>query len=371
MPPSQGLNLLTPLSTDKLAPDDFNNWRLSSEPKAHIFPQRKRTLAFIDRGETMTNFLWAELAATGVVLALLLLAFQRRERVNVEDRRNKAPGRFIRLGDGITHVLDLGPRDGEVILLVPGATLGLWVWHDLPLMLSNAGYRVIAYDLYGRGMSDRPYTTYNADLFDRQIVDVLKALEVTKPVSLVGLAFGCPISANFVLRHPDAVRRVCFFGPDGFGVVMTGIAKLVQRRFIGDFLFRLIGNKALIARLAGYSTNKKVLTWLETSYTPDLALKGFKRSLLSSIRNMPIHDARGLYARVDQTGKPFLLIWGRDDHVTPIPPRFDPASVFPRADVHFMPRVGHLPHVDAPAATNEILLTFLRDDKALTAFAAK
>ncbi|MDO8421704.1 MAG: alpha/beta fold hydrolase [Parvibaculum sp.] len=319
----------------------------------------------------MTTFLWIELAAAGIMLALIWLAFQHRERAEVDSLRDKAPGRFVRLSDGVTHVLDLGPRDGEVVLLVPGATLGLWVWHDLPLTLSNAGYRVIAFDLYGRGLSDRPYTTYNADLFDRQIVDLLQELRVPQPVSLVGLAFGCPISANFVLRHPDAVKRVCFFGPDGFGVVMTGMAKLVQRRLIGDFLFRLIGNKALIARLPGYSTNKKVLTWLEANYTPDLDLKGFKRALLSSIRNMPIHDARDLYARVDQTGKPFMFIWGREDHVTPIPPRFDPAAIFPRANMHLLPRVGHLPHVDAPEATNERLLAFLRDDKAPVAFAAK
>lgn len=319
----------------------------------------------------MTTLQWAACALGGFLAALLWLAHVRRERMPVEDKRNTAPGRFLRLTDGITHLVDIGPRDGEVILLVPGATLGLWVWHDLPLMLSNAGYRVIAYDLFGRGYSDRPHTTYNADLFDRQIVDLLKMLYIKTPVTLLGLAFGCPISANFVLRHPKSVKRICFFGPDGFGVTMTRMAKFVQLRGIGDLLFRIIGNKALLARLDGYSSNKQVLNWLENNYAPDLALKGFKRALLSSVRNMPIHDARDLYARVDATGKPFMMIWGREDHVTPIPVRFDPASIFPHATLHLLPRVGHLPHVDAPSHTCEHLLDFLRQDSKSASLAAK
>lgn len=316
------------------------------------------------------NLLEATLWALGALAAcLFFLAYIYRERIAVADMRDKAPGRFQRLSNGVTHFTDSGPRGAEVVLLVPGATLGLWVWADLPERLVEAGYRVISFDLYGRGYSDRPNVPYNAELFDRQIADLLTALNVTTPINIIGLAFGCPISANFSLRHPEKVKRICFFGPDGFGVVMTRMARVVQTRYFGSFLFRLVGNKALIARLAGYSSRPEVLAWLRKNYEPDLQLKGFKRALLSSIRNMPIHDARHLYGKVDRLERQFMLIWGREDFVTPVPDNFDPSNIFPNAQIHLLADTGHLPHVDAKAETERLLFAFLRNGAAVAAAA--
>ncbi len=310
------------------------------------------------------------LAAFGVaiigVALLVLIAFERRERTPIAKAQAHAPGQLLTLSDGKTHYKDIGPKDGDVVLFVPGATLGLWVWGDHPEQLADAGYRVICYDLFGRGYSDRPHAEYDATLFERQITDLLDALKVQGPINIVALAFGCPISTTYALNHPGRIKRLCFFGPDGFGVTMSFGARLLQTKWIGRSLLNLIGNKVLLSRLGGYSSDPKVIQWLEKNYTPDLDLKGFKRALSSSVRNMPIHDASGIYKELDASPTEVGVLWGTQDDVTPIPPNFDPDDVFPHSSVRILDGVGHLPHIDAPDETKKFLFTFLQANEALT-----
>jgi pimeloyl-ACP methyl ester carboxylesterase len=55
-----------------------------------------------------------------------------------------------------THFQLTGPDSGDTVVLVPGATLPLAVWEPLAPSLVECGYRVIRYDLPGRGYSSAP-----------------------------------------------------------------------------------------------------------------------------------------------------------------------------------------------------------------------
>ncbi len=99
--------------------------------------------------------------AAGLFVLFLGLGYAARERLPMDRKaRAKAPGQFAELSVGKTHWLADGPDSGEVVVLVPGATLPLWIWRNLPEKLAAAGYRVIWYDLLGRGdrIGQRPPT---------------------------------------------------------------------------------------------------------------------------------------------------------------------------------------------------------------------
>src|SRR5205085_7525864 len=66
---------------------------------------------------------------------------------------------------------------------------------------------------YGRGWSDRPSARYDADFYDRQVVDLLTALGITGPVDVGGVSMGGPIAVTFAVRHPERTRRVLLFDP--------------------------------------------------------------------------------------------------------------------------------------------------------------
>src|SRR4029453_5740848 len=73
--------------------------------------------------------------------------------------------------------------------------------------------RVARYDYYGRGFSDRPNVRYTADLFDRQMLQLLDSLGWTGPVDIVGLSMGGPVTAEFTGRHPERVRSLTLADP--------------------------------------------------------------------------------------------------------------------------------------------------------------
>lgn len=297
--------------------------------------------------------------ASLALIGCLLLA--RRERLRMDEgARAGAPGRFIDLPGGRTHYIALGKLEGAPIVLVHGATLSLWVWGDLPQRLADSGYFVVAYDLFGRGFSDRPDARYDLDFHVAQLSDLLQRLEVKAPVNLIGLAFGCLIAGEFVNRRPEAVQSLAFIAPDGFGVVLRGAARWIGKPFVGRALLTLLGDKRLLDRLQTYSADQTLVAPLQERFAAELPYRGFKRAVSRSVGSMPIHDARDrLYPLTNERANRFAVVWGEADRVTPMPSSGVVNHVFSRATVLRVPKTGHLPHIERPAATFAFLRSFL------------
>ena len=107
-----------------------------------------------------------------------------------DSTRKSASGSFVALSDGVTHYELGGPRDGHSVVLVHGFSVPYFIFDSTFEFLVNAGFRVLRYDLIGRGFSDRPNVDYDIHLFVRQLKDLLDALEL-KQIDLVGLSMGC------------------------------------------------------------------------------------------------------------------------------------------------------------------------------------
>ncbi|OIJ95533.1 hypothetical protein BIV25_20570 [Streptomyces sp. MUSC 14] len=302
-------------------------------------------------------------ALVGAAVAMPVLLHRKRgETITMDARaRRDAPGSFVRLRRGTTHVMVDGPESGEPILFVHGATLSLWVWDGLFERLARAGYRTIRFDRYGIGFRDRPDTDYDQALFEEQMTDLLEVLGVDRPVTLVALAFGGPIAAEFAVRHPERVAGVCLVSPDGFATPLNLGLRLSMSPGIGGPFFRLTGNRALTSRLPGYSRDPSVVARVQARLLPELRYRGFKRSLLSALRNVPIHGAEYLYRFLDTRDIPVQVVWGRQDPITPMPPDEVLRSVFSHADLRPLDGVGHLPHHERPDDTAAIILDFLHD----------
>ncbi|MFC4908694.1 alpha/beta fold hydrolase [Actinomadura gamaensis] len=308
------------------------------------------------------------LALAGAAIALPVLLSRRGETVPMDARaRQGAPGSFVRLRHGTTHVMVDGPETGDPVLLVPGATLSLWVWDELFERLVRAGYRTIRFDRYGIGFSDRPEIVHDQALFEEQMLDLLDALGVDRPVTLVALAFGGPIAAEFAIRHPERVAGVCLVSPDGFATPLSRGLRLSLLPGVGLPFFRLTGDRALKSRLPGYSRDPRVVARVQARLLPELRYQGFKRSLLSALSNVPIHGAEFLYRFLDASGTPVQIVWGRQDPITPMPPENVLRSTFPHADLRLLDGVGHLPHFERPDETAAIVLDFLRRTRAVSA----
>ena len=120
----------------------------------------------------------------------MYLAMDREDLVLDATVWNRQDGDIVRLSDGITHYRWDGSPTGQVVVLLHGGTIPSWEWDPVVPYLAGAGLRVLRYDMFGRGFSDRPTVTYNRDLFCSQLLELLVRLGVVQPVDLVGTSFG-------------------------------------------------------------------------------------------------------------------------------------------------------------------------------------
>src|SRR5438067_7104597 len=95
--------------------------------------------------------------AAVTTLPLVRYAQSDRETSALDDQtRRQASGSFVNLSAGVTHYELGGPAGGTPILLVPGFSTPYNVWDPTYEGLTKAGFRVLRYELFGRGFSDRP-----------------------------------------------------------------------------------------------------------------------------------------------------------------------------------------------------------------------
>ena len=122
-------------------------------------------------------------------------------------------GAYVQLGEGRVHYEMAGPATAPPVLLVHGFSVPSYIYDPTFAALVAAGHRVIRFDLYGRGTSDRPRGNYDIRRFTSQIDELLTALKVQGPVDLVGLSMGGAVAAAYTVEQPGRVRRLVLIDP--------------------------------------------------------------------------------------------------------------------------------------------------------------
>lgn len=280
------------------------------------------------------------------------------KRVLDEAARTSAPGKFIRLSRGQVHYELAGPPAPQTVVLIPGLSVPYPIWDPTFQFLAGAGLQVLRYDLYGRGYSDRPDVSYDQELMDQQLLELLDALGIQK-ADLVGLSLGGAISVVFTARHPDRVQKLCLIDPVGLPRKADFQARLEQTPILGELIMAFWGGKRLVSNLAGYFYGPSDFEDLEQAFLEQMEYLGYKRAILSTRRSGIRTGALEAYRRVGQLPHPVLLIWGREDRVVPFELSQTVRDLIPRAEFHPIDQAAHIPHYQYPEIVNPILLEFL------------
>ena len=98
--------------------------------------------------------------------------------------RADAPGRFALLLRGATQYKFLGPPGGPLAICVHGLSTPSFVFEALAAFLIGRGYRVLIYDHYGRGYSDRPKGHQDARFFASHLTELLDHLDLKESFDL-------------------------------------------------------------------------------------------------------------------------------------------------------------------------------------------
>jgi len=276
-----------------------------------------------------------------------------------EQVRSGVPGRFASLSAGRTRYDLLGPQPAEVVVFVHGFSSPSYVWGRLPKRLQQEGYRTLVYDLFGRGFSDRPDADYDLDLYDGQLRELMGQLDLDDRVHLVGLSMGGVIASEFALRHPRRVASLTLIDPAGFSVDVPIQARLLALPLVGEYVLKAFGEGVLVSANARGVHDQALVPALQAKFTPQMAYRGYKRAILSSMRNMPLSDFRDRYRELGGSGLPVQIFWGRQDRITPFEGAQVAETLIPQARVHAIDGAGHLAHYEKPDEVVPRIVEFL------------
>jgi pimeloyl-ACP methyl ester carboxylesterase len=298
------------------------------------------------------------------IVALLVVAtgaffFSRNpERATLDDAaRSTAPGKFVHLSAGMTHYDVAGPDSARTVVLVHGFSVPSYIWDSTAAALASAGYHVLRYDEYGRGWSDRPDVAYPAELYDRQLGELLDSLHVRDKVDLAGVSMGGWVTATFAARHPDRVRSLILVDPvAGTSPAASGF---MYWPVVGAYLWQSLAVPTMADGQASDFVHPDRFPGWADRYRPQMRYRGFGRSLLETRRATAGMNTDTLYAHVAKTGVPVLLLWGTGDKTVPFARSSGVRAAIPAAEFHAIDDAGHLPILERAAVSDSLILQFL------------
>jgi 3-oxoadipate enol-lactonase len=228
------------------------------------------------------------------------------------------------------------------------------IWSPQVASFSAAGFAPIALDLPGYG----PRSPVTALTFE-QLADDLETMvaqrALRRPV-LVGHSLGGMVVQTALRRRPDGYRAgvLCCTSP-AFG----DPGGEFQRKFVADRLGPLDAGSTLADLAAGIiddilgpepDPQGRVIAIASMAAVPSDTYRAAVRCIIG-------FDERANLARI---GIPVLCLSGQNDRNAPPQMMERMASKIPGARYVCLPRVGHLPNLEAPAAFDAAVLEFLR-----------
>ena len=260
----------------------------------------------------------------------------------------------VRGGGGLQlHLIETGNSSGRPVLFIHGFSQCRLAWsRQLHSDLGN-DLRLVAMDLRGHGLSEKPREAYgDSQQWADDVNAVIQALGLTRPI-LCGWSYGPLVILDYI-RH---------YGEAGIGGInfVGGISKLGSEAAMSvltpEFLSLVPGFFATEVEASVFSMQELVRLCFAKELSPEeqYLMLGFNLSV-------PPHVRQGLLSRsfdnddlLTKIRKPVLITHGSEDGVVKPAIVDQHKASMPHAQVHLMANAGHAPFWDDAPAFNRRL----------------
>jgi pimeloyl-ACP methyl ester carboxylesterase len=275
-------------------------------------------------------------------------------------------GSFVTV-DGIqTYVVEQGPADGPPIILLHGFGGSTFSWRDNINAFAEAGYRTVAFDRPGFGLSEKAleysYAQSDQAAFTVHLMDALEIDQAT----LIGHSAGGGVIAAVAASYPERVERLVIVDGAGIGSGDGGniLGSLLNIAPVAQWMQVLLPEVITPERFddllaSAYGADFVVTDEIAAGYrrvleTPDwaAALAGMTRDGGSDLTE---EQVRAITA-------PTLIVWGEDDTWVPRSAGEQLLELLPNAQWVSYPNIGHLPMEEVPDQFNADVLAFLAEE---------
>ena len=276
-----------------------------------------------------------------------------------DDVRALSSGSFVQLSKGLTHYKLSGPLDGKLVVLIHGIAGPFGIWTKVADSLMSHGFRILQYDLYGRGYSDRPDVNHGIDLYLNQLTDLLTVLSIKSPIALVGWSLGGLIAVSYTAKYSKKVDQLILIAPAGVGISRPAMARIVMIPLLGEILMGLLGRSIIIRSLLKGLHSNDLVNDYRALVSEQMQYKGYLRSFLSTLRYCVFEDATEDYRTIGNLDLPVLMISGSEDSFIRQETRNKIGELIPNLEYNEILDTGHIPHFERPDEVCRLLINFI------------
>lgn len=250
--------------------------------------------------------------------------------------------------------------DAPAVVMWPSLLFDGGMWKEQLAPLSALG-RVVVFDPPGHGKSDVPPPFSLEDCADA-LLDAFGELRIDRAV-IVGLSWGGMVGMRMALQHPTRVKALALF--DTSAEPEDRLKAIKYRAFVS--FARRFGLPPALLRAQISSVMFCERTRRER---PDLverferAVVGFPREGTARASLAVVVRRRDILAQVDAIRVPTLVACGRYDEGTAPVHSERLAARIPGARLAWIEDAGHVSALEQPAAVNELLVPFVRQQLA-------
>jgi pimeloyl-ACP methyl ester carboxylesterase len=256
--------------------------------------------------------------------------------------------------------------EGPPLLLLHGSGPGVTGWRNYRgnLAVFAEHFRCLVLEFPGFGVSD---DFGGHPMLDAQgsVVAFADALGLER-VDVIGNSMGGGVGINFAINHSERVGKLVTIGGIGVNIFSPGPSegiRLLQefteeptRQRLIDWLHSMVYDPALVTadlieERWALATDPDTLQAARRMYG-----KAAFAAMMDMMRNA---DFPMPWALMHKVKAPTLLTWGRDDRVSPMDMGLLPMRTIPHAELHVFPNCGHWVMIEAKAAFERTVLSFL------------
>ena len=275
---------------------------------------------------------------------------------------------YADLGDVRLHYVEAGR--GPLVVLLHGFPEFWYSWRFQIPILAEAGFRVVAPDMRGYNLSDKPpgVGDYRAEVLGRDVERLIRACGA-ESATLVGHDWGGVAAWLAAMHYPERVERLAILNcphPDHFLRDLWTPRQLrkswymfalqVPGKLVQESIFAWIkSNFRRDPVRPGTFTEEDIQRYAEAMARPG-ALTATTNSYRALSRRTPA-QARKLLRRVEA---PVLVIWGEKDRYLGVELAEPERSWVPDVRVERLLDASHWVQQDSPHKVNALLLEFLR-----------
>jgi pimeloyl-ACP methyl ester carboxylesterase len=179
--------------------------------------------------------------------------------------------------------------------------------------------------------------------------------------AVVGHSWGASVALALALAAPQRVTRLALYDAWVFEEQLPSFFLWARVGGVGEALFSLYYDERADERMAAaFHDRRRVSEGFVEAVDRALRRPGTKAAALAAVRGQQYAEMERRYGSITQ---PALLLWGREDAVTPLRYGERLGRELPAARLVVYSRCGHFPMIEAAAASTDDLAAFLAEEQ--------